>query len=294
MLNAFLGVLNRLEDAIGTHFWGLPSKEFGPALLWATALSFLVKREPSFLSWSWAGWVHTTTVSDRLAIHDDIYMHHKFDSWYHHSSILTCYKVGDDGEIQCFEKNNIDRVISMRSRVIQEHKLSSSSIISIEEAIDKHFTPPSNNERILNSYISARDLSGSPLSHYVFFWTSCGTLYIDRQPKTHRGVVPRIGKFAIHSQPDDIEPVGFVRLDFEWREKQPDMLEFAVTAIGFDGLHIGERYPHIRVKLGLILITACSDSTPKVYTRVAAVEGKISQGEWVYSARSEQRLVALV
>jgi hypothetical protein len=200
MLNAFLGVLSRLEEAIGTHFWGLPSKEFGPALLWATNLSFPVKREPSFPSWSWAGWVHTTTIPDRLVIRDNIYMHHKFDSWYHHSSILTCYKVGDDGEIQCFEKNNIDRVISMRSRVIQEHKLSSSSIISIEEAIDKHFTPPSNNERILNSYISARDLSGSPLSHYVFFWTSCGTLYIDRQPKTHRGVVPRIGKFAIHNQ----------------------------------------------------------------------------------------------
>jgi hypothetical protein len=187
MLNAFLGVLNRLEDAIGTHFWGLPSKEFGPALLWATALSFLVKREPSFLSWSWAGWVHTTTVSDRLAIHDDIYMHHKFDSWYHHSSILTCYKVGDDGEIQRFEKDNVDRVISKCSRAIREHKLNSSSVISIEEAIDKHFTPPSNNERILDSYISAKDRSGPPLSHYVFFWPSCGTLYIDRQPKIHRG-----------------------------------------------------------------------------------------------------------
>jgi hypothetical protein len=267
MLNAFLGVLSRLEDAIGTYFWGLPSKEFGPAQLWATDLSFPVKREPSFLSWSWAGWVHTTTVLDRLVIHDDIYMHHEFGSWYRHFSILTCYKVGDDCEIQCFEKNNVDRVISMCSRAIREHKLHPSSVVSIEEAINKHFTPPTNNERILNSYISAKDRSRPPLSHYVFFWTSCGTLYIDRQPNIHRGGDSRIGKFAIRSQPDNFERLGFVRLDFEWREKQPDLLEFAVTTIGFDGQYLEERYPQIRVTLGFILITTCSDSTLKVYTR---------------------------
>jgi hypothetical protein len=68
--------------------------------------------------------------------------------------------------------------------------------------------------------------------------------------------------------------------------KQPDLLEFAVTAIGFDGQDISDkRYRHIRVKLGLILITTCSGSTPKVYTRVAAIEGKISQEEWVRMAR---------
>jgi hypothetical protein len=184
ILNAFLGILSRLEDDIGTHFWGLPSKEFGPALLWATDLSFPVKRRHSFPSWSWAGWVHTTAVPDRPVIHDDIYMHHNFGSWYDHSSILTCYKVGDDGKIQCFEKHTIDRVISMRRRALREGQLYYSSIISIEKAIDKHFTPPSNNEHILKSYISAKDRSGPPLSHFVFFWTSCGTLHVDRQPNT--------------------------------------------------------------------------------------------------------------
>jgi hypothetical protein len=29
-----------------------------------------------------------------------------------------------------------------------------------------------------------------------------------------------------------MSPVGFVRLDYEWREKQPNMLEFAVTTVG--------------------------------------------------------------
>ena len=72
-------------------------------------------------------------------------------------------------------------------------------------------------------------------------------------------------------------------------------MEFAVTAIGFDGQHLSDkRYPHIKVKLGLILITGGSDSTPKVYTRVAAVEWKVSQEDWVCWARPEQRLIALV
>jgi hypothetical protein len=183
----------------------------------------------------------------------------------------------------------------MSSRAIREHKLPSSSVLSIEKALHNHFTPPYNNEDMLNSYIAAKGCSEPPLSHYVFFWTSCGTLYIDRQPKTHRWGDPRIGKFAIRSQPDDIQHVGFIRLDLEWREKQGDLLEFAVTTIGFDGQHLSDkRYPHIKVKLGLILITGCSDSTPKVYTRVAAVEWKVSQEDWVCWARPEQRLIALV
>lgn len=33
ILNAFSGILSRLEASIGPHFWGLPSREFGSALL---------------------------------------------------------------------------------------------------------------------------------------------------------------------------------------------------------------------------------------------------------------------
>jgi hypothetical protein len=79
MLNAFFGILSRFEDTISTHFWGLPSKEFGRAPLWATDLSFPVKRRLSFPSWSWAGWVHDPTIPDKAVIHDSIYMHHKFN-----------------------------------------------------------------------------------------------------------------------------------------------------------------------------------------------------------------------
>lgn len=85
----------------------------------------------------------------------------------------------------------------MRLRAIEEGRLSSTSEILIEKAIKGHFTPPKNYEHLLDSYISLKDRSGPPLSHYVFFWTSCDTLFVDRQPKYDRKGNSSIGEFTI-------------------------------------------------------------------------------------------------
>ncbi|KAN0110061.1 hypothetical protein V8E51_006448 [Hyaloscypha variabilis] len=292
VLNAFLGILSRLEDVIGTHFWGLPSKQFGSALLWSTDMSFPIKRISSFPSWSWAGWIHTSTVPLQPAnyerpIQDDMHMHQGYNPR-HMRSLLTCYKIEDDGKIQCFEKIDVDPVISIRNRAIKEGKIPSSSVHSINMT-NKHFTPPSNHQDILNLYLSAKERSGPPASHYVFFWTSCGTLYVDRRPKNYRGDDLRIKKFAVRLFPNSSLPVGFVRLDYEWREKQPDMLEFAVTTVGL----AVDSFTYY-INLGLILITSRCESMPKAYTRVAVLEAKIDQESWVNFAEPEQRLVALI
>lgn len=172
----------------------------------------------------------------------------------------------------------------MRLRAIEEGVLPSRSQLSIEKAIKEHFTPPKTHEHLLDLYISFEPRSGPPLSHYVFFWTSCATLHLDREPKDNRKGNSSIGNFRIRLQPDSYSSIGFVRLDFEWREKQPGMLEF---------VGIQMFCPRIVVKLGLMLITSCANTTPKAYTRVAAVHGRLEQEDWII-ARPKQRLLALI
>lgn len=289
ILYAFLGILNRLEDIIGPHLWGLPSKEFGSALLWSLNPSFSIKRRPLFPSWSWAGWIYTNDFPHEGIIHDDIY--HGIGSWHDHSSILTCYNVGDDTKIQCFEQNDVDWLTSMRLRAIEERILNSSVQISIEKSIREHFTPPKNYEHLLDSYISLEDRSGPPLSHFVFFWTSCSTLHVDRQPEPDREGNPSIREFFIRL-PDRYLPIGKVRLDSEWREKQPEMLEFAVITAGFNYCVWFDIY-EIVVTLGLMLITSCTSTKPEAYTRVTAVQGRVEQEGWIKSG-AQQRLLALI
>ncbi len=214
-MNAFLGILTRLEDVIGPRFWWLPSKQFGSALLWSTDMSFPIKRISSFPSWSWAGWIHTSTVPRQPAnyerpIQDDMYMYQEYNSW-KIRSLLTCYKIEDDGKIQCFEKANIDPFISIHKRAIKTGKITYSSVLSINRTSNKHLTPPYNHQDTLNFYISAKERSGPPASHYVFSWTSCGTLYVDRRPKDDRGDDLRIKKFAVRTEPNSSFAVGFVR-----------------------------------------------------------------------------------
>jgi hypothetical protein len=78
-------------------------------------------------------------------------------------------------------------------------------------------------------------------------------------------------------------------LDYKWREKQPNLLEFAVTTVG-----LAFELLSPLIDFGLILITRRRDSIPKAYTRVAVLEARINQGRWVNSVKQEQRLVALI
>jgi hypothetical protein len=293
ILDAFLGILRHLETSIGPHLWGMPSKEFGSALLWLTNQSFPAKRRPSFPSWSWAGWIHTATVQyGKKHAYDDIYQGfgswHEgilltFDSWYESSSILTCFKIGDDAKIHCFEENNIDRIFKIQLRAVREGK-----------AIEEHFTPPLEYKHILSSYISAKTGLGPPISHSVFFWTSCGTLRVARQPRHIWKSDLIVEEFAIYRNTttfdsyDNYYAVGFARLDISWREKQPDMLEFAVTTIGIE-----RDVDKVWVNLGLMLIESSSNSAPKTYMRVPGVRAIIDQQSWS-KVKPQQRLLALV
>jgi hypothetical protein len=304
ILNAFFGILNRLEASTGPHLWGMPSKEFGSALLWSADMSFPIKRRQSFPSWSWAGWFHSTVVpglsdfgtihiSPENSSHDDMY--HGFDSPYHSGSIIRCFNVGNDAKIQCFD-SNLDRIGYLST--IQEGEADQNSLFS--EETKAHFTPPMDYEHILYSYVSQSHF-GPLLSHYVFFWASCASLYVDLHPSTNwRGEIT-LGRFAIYNRPKSTRTafehdMGYVRLDAAWRERQPEMLEFAVTTGGIMMVNLYDRNKSekaARILFKVILIENCGDSSLKVYKRVPATISTIMEHDWS-DAKPQQRLIALI
>ena len=88
----------------------------------------------------------------------------------------------------------------------------------------------------------------------MFFLTSCGTLHKYQQSKDHKKRWFKHQEVCGSSKLHSINLVGFVHLDLEWREKQPEVLEFAVTIGGFYGKEVFE--PAIVVRLGIMLLTS--------------------------------------
>lgn len=84
--------------------------------------------------------------------------------------------------------------------------------------------------------------------------------------------------------------VGYLRLDVAWRERQPEMLEFAVTTIGVNTVRTFRR---TMIRLGLMLIENCDDTALKVYRRIPATNTTIDQYWWPF-AEPQQRLLALI
>lgn len=297
ILNAFFGILSRLHSSTGPEIWGLPSKEFGAALLW---LSFSSNRRESFPSWSWTGW------SQHVVLGADMYRSpvskgiREFDCG-SSGSAITCFRFDASAKIIRFEENNtIDRIHDIRLRAIESGNFRSQNAISVDEGFRTHCTPPSDHEHALNSYASNASPSGPPLSHYVFFWTSFGKLWVNRHPHDIWKDDPTHGIFYIYAKAGLTLPapyVGFARLNIAWRAARPEMLEFAVTAMGvesYTGLE-GHDRALARVKLRLILIERCGGIygiTP-TYHMIPGVFVKIDQVDWIRTT-PEKRLLALV
>jgi hypothetical protein len=124
-----------------------------------------------------------------------------------------------------FWEIDVDPVISMCNRAIQEVKIHPSSVVSINKTINEHLTAPYNHQDILNLYVSASERTWPPASHYVFSWTSFGTLYVNRQPKNDRGDDLRIKKFAVCTERNDMSPVGFGSLGLRMARKAAQNVE---------------------------------------------------------------------
>jgi hypothetical protein len=91
--------------------------------------------------------------------------------------------------------------------------------------------------------------------------------------------------------------MGYVRLNIAWRERQPEMLEFAVTTGGIvtsKELFDEKQWNHIAgVLFGVMLIESCGASSLKVYRRVPATNTTMGERQWS-DAKPQQRLIALI
>ncbi|KAF2503056.1 HET-domain-containing protein [Lophium mytilinum] len=59
ILNAFAGITTALRPYLGLFFYGVPRELFSVSLTWSE--DDIPARRPGFPSWSWAGWVHSST-----------------------------------------------------------------------------------------------------------------------------------------------------------------------------------------------------------------------------------------
>ena len=99
-----------------------------------------------------------------------------------------------------------------------------------------------------------------------------------------------IGEFAIHRNIALLDnwSIGSAYLEVAWQEKQPEILEFAVTTIGMEEDHLGQ----VCINLGLMLIESCDNSALKTYMRVLGARAIIDQQSWT-KVKPQQRFLAL-
>jgi hypothetical protein len=285
-LNAFTGILTRLEDSIGTHIWGLPSKEFGAALQWTTNLPCPGKERVGFPSWSWAGWIHA---SNPLPVGIFLDMYEGFDKRATDISVLTWYTVQDDKKIHTFEECNFKRISlqfnegKQRSQCPNEN----AAFTRLEMKLRQYFTPQRRAK--LATYIGQLPSpSKPPLSHHIFLWASCASLYVDRPPEALEH--PATCDLPIRIK-EAGQQIGSIRLRPEWRETEPDYMHFFVSTAGVI-LPSGPALHPLQLKFKVILTKLYHDTKPPVYRRIHVSHTAICETDWTL-AHPESRFIAL-
>jgi Heterokaryon incompatibility protein (HET) len=283
ILDAFAGLLAYLEPQIGKHIFGLPSKEFGAALQWQTDQPFPCTQRSGFPSWSWAGWIHSEPPSPHfLRLHD---LYESRDEKLTNITAITCYQVGDDRALKCFQKYNIEDVCSLFMDEMKRYEGLTRACETANE-LRRLFVSPNPLPYIYPNWQSP---SNSPLSHHVFIWANCASLYVDPILFPY----PKAWCCAIRIR-KDTAPIGFIHLRLDWREAQAKpWMEFMVSTVGVHSPHPDNGLRSTKVKVTIILIKPLYDSQPPVYRRIQVAEPSIHFKDW-RSADPKSRLIILV
>jgi len=286
VLNAFTGILTQMEDrelgqeVIGNNIWGLPSKQIGAGLQWTTHLPWPSTERVGFPSWSWAGWIHTNySLPPRKGSFHDIY--EGFDDQVSDISVLTCYKIHDDGSIQTIEDCDFERIF----RHFNESSDDAAEISRIKRLLRRQFTPQPC-EILISAYIQEPTPSKPPLSQHIFLWASCASLYVD--PPLDVANHPATYDFPIRIHKGGPQ-IGSIPLKPEWREKEPSCMHFFVSTAGIY-FNSGQS-PQRRFKV--ILTKLYQNTRLPVYKRIQVSRAAICQMDWM-RAKPENRLIALV
>jgi len=275
------------DNGIGSHIWGLPSREFGAALQWTTNLPFPSTERVGFPSWSWAGWIHTNDYPPpKGSFHD---MYRGFDKRDTDISVLTCYKVRDDNSIDTIETWNFERLLLQINEGAQRNRgfNDTTEITRLKLGILQNFTPKPCDE--LATYIELLSPPKPPRSHHIFLWANCASLYVDQPP---RGVSHEMAwDLPIRIKERDRQ-IGSIRLNPEWRETQSDYMHFFVSTAGVY-LPLGPATNPLQLKFKIILTELHLNMKPSVHRRIQVSHTAICQTDWLL-AHPESRYIALV
>ncbi|KAH8746736.1 heterokaryon incompatibility protein-domain-containing protein [Hyaloscypha sp. PMI_1271] len=284
ILAAFTGILTRMEENIGPHLWGLPSKEIGSALQWTTHRPFPGIERVGFPSWSWAGWIHDR--HDPTFIFEAYFdMYTGFDQRSTNISVLTCYAVKDDQSIYTVEVCDIEQNLFRLKKASDTHqssfRIDAAEINHLKVGLIQYFPPQPIIE--LSAYLALQTPSKPPLSHHLFPWASCSRVYIGRTMSTVNGMFPILIKEG--------GPIkGHIHLKPEWRESEPDFMELFVSTIG---LYRTNDSDALQVKCRVVLIKLLHDTKPPVYRRIQVSQYPVCFNDWKL-IKPKSRLIALV
>jgi hypothetical protein len=289
ILEAFTGILTRIEGEIGKHIWGLPSKEFGVALQWKTDQPFPSDQRYGFPSWSWAGWIHNQHLLSPNNILYDLY--EGLDEKTTNMSVITCYMVQDDRVPQMVQECNLERICSLFVETKKRYEICDdvTEACGIESQLRRLFvTPPDLLRSVCTNWQSP---SKSPLSQHLFIWVSCASLCVDKTPIISMGL--EAWEFPVRIK-KDAAPVGSVNLRPEWRKMETnDYMEFIVSTVGVHSPDANDALRTAELKFRLILVQQLYDTKPPVCRRIQVSNISISLRDWI-SADPECRLIVLV
>ncbi|KAI0438944.1 hypothetical protein F4803DRAFT_71635 [Xylaria telfairii] len=311
ILNAIMGVLNVFRRQTGPTLRGLPTRVLVKSLGWyftspTTWFNFHLgvgfpARRQGFPSWTWAGWSIARDASNRKPTGEiGISFDKPLNSALYgplpkqsvsYEPLLTFFTVTQEGDVVPLGEQPTDtsRTCSFQSHV-QPPEQPESHIIPFHEFATSTF-------------------SVTPISHFLFFWTSIAGLRVTRCPKSRRVTISgaTVGCYKIKSPenifgifPDHLRmPIEhFFELEVSWREKQPSKLLFIIvgtcqvpsSTVDSEGQPSG---PATR-KYPLLLVEKLDVQQVDIYRRVEACASvTICEFQWD-DAKPSRKLIALI
>ncbi|KAI9728595.1 MAG: hypothetical protein M1834_007623 [Cirrosporium novae-zelandiae] len=272
ILNAFQGILNALTPLFeGGFFWGLPTCLFDAALLWRTSHS-LKSRRPNFPSWSWLGWKQYSIGYSEL-------LHKSTASeidWFQASS-------------SCGDGDGIDQIIRIPNSESLRYETrrqgcSNSNTSPGEEELCTQWKKRHDSKKISTAENYIHTTIHPPPSHLLFFWTSSAILPVDHlnpKPTNSPNSTPHNHTYSILApHPTTSTNIAKITLDPNWRETQPDTLEFIVISrdIRPNYLQRKENPPQQRQqRLNIMLIKY---QTEGIASRVQLPQDSVLEAQW--------------
>jgi hypothetical protein len=282
ILDAFTGILTRMKDKIGIHLWGLPSNALATALQWKTDQPFPTTQRAGFPSWSWAGWSHKRDSTILSVQSHDVY--NGFDEVLSNLSAVTCYTAAENNTFRQIENCNLEYFKPARSTC----PVSGDGNYDFQLEIDIKTMFPSPPHNILSSCISLKRLVPR-LSHCLFIWASCASLYVDRKPHSFAS---GLCDFSIRvSEAGD--PIGEINLRPEWRQAETNSyMDFFVSTMSIQ-VDSDKTSSTADVKFKVILIQRTNSGKTPLYRRIQVSHTSIHQLDWGL-ASPESHLIPLI